>query len=143
MANLATINADLRGSTDFSGNQARTPTQGWINTVPLSSNMSVISKRSSGFKGSQSTKNIKENLYADYFVKDYIRKRNLILGLLSVEIEFLITWHNPLSVSEKHIPGEDTIAAWRYQPVAERTWKEMARLAWEISPDLAVFLPYR
>lgn len=141
LSTLTTINSDLRGSMDLS--QTRMTPTGWINTVPLNSNMSMISKRSSGFKGSQSTKNKEYAAAADFFVKDYVRKRNLILGLLASEIELLITWHNPLSSQENHIPGEDTIAAWRNQTYTDRTWKETARLAWEISPTLAVYLPCR
>lgn len=138
---LATTNSDLRASIDLS--QARATPTGYINPVPLSSNVSSISKRSSVFRGSQSTKNKDNSLCVDYFVKDYVRKRNLILGLLAAEIEFLITWHNPLSLPEIQIPGEEIIAAHRNQFVSEKTWKEMTRLAWEISPTLAIYLPSR
>ena len=136
------VSPDLRASSEFNQTRMNTPT-GWINTVPLNSNMSSISKRSSGFKGSQSTKNRENSIFADYFVKDYVRKRNLILSLLAIEIELLMTWHNPTASPEMAIPGEETIAKWRNQPFTERTWKETARLAWDISPTLAVFLPCR
>lgn len=123
-------------------NNARITPTGWINTVPLSSNVSTYSKRSSGFKGSQFNKN-KENNYADCFLKDYIRKRNLILSLLAVEVEFLITWYNPLNLPDLAIGGEESVQKWRTQPTNERNLKETARLAWNISPNLAVFLPSR
>lgn len=93
--------SDLRGSSEFATRS--TPT-GLINMVPIGSNLSTISKRSSGFKGSQSMKKDGSQA-ADFFVKDYVKKRNLILGLLSAEIEFLITWNNPMSLPENHIPG--------------------------------------
>ncbi|CAG2119996.1 unnamed protein product, partial [Medioppia subpectinata] len=83
------------------------------------------------------------SIFVDYFVKDYVRKRNLILSLLALEIELLMTWHNPTAAPEAIIQGEETISKWRNQPITERTWKETARLAWEISPTLAVFLPCR
>ena len=70
---------------------------------------------------------------ADLFVKDYIRKRNLILELLAVEIEFLLEWHNPLSRPELAVPGQENIAAWRSKTVTERTWRDTARLAWEVN----------
>ncbi|GAB6030041.1 hypothetical protein CHUAL_005725 [Chamberlinius hualienensis] len=109
---------------------------GWINTVPLSSNMSTISKRS-GHSGRKSNRN------ADTFVKDYLKKRNLILALLAREIDTLVTWYNPLSNAELHIPGEDTITMWLSQQVPERIWLDNARMAWDLSPSLAVHLPYR
>lgn len=130
----------LTNSAEF--NPTRTTPTGWINTVPLSSNMSTISKRSSGLRGSQNAGK-SGNLPPDFFVKDYFRKRNIILGLLAVEIEFLLTWHNPMSLPEFNIPGQENIATWREQQFNERQWKETARLAWEISPTLAVFLPCR
>ena len=136
------VSPDLRASSEFNQTRINTPT-GWMNTVPLNSNMSTYSKRSSGFKGSQYTKNRENSIFADYFVKDYVRKRNLILSLLAVEIEMLMTWHNPTASPEAAIPGEESIAKWRNQPITERTWKETARLAWEISPTLAVYLPLR
>ena len=138
------IGSDFRGSLDINLNQARiTPTGGWINTVPLSSNVSTISKRSSGLKGSHFIKGKEHGNFSDYFLKDYIRKRNLILSLLAIEIEFLITWYNPLSLPNLAINGEESILKWRNQPLNERNLKEIARLAWNISPSLAVFLPSR
>lgn len=130
------INSELRGSSDLS--QARTTPSGWINTVPLSSNLSTISRRSSGGRGSGRRDNNTE-----FFVKDYVKKRNLILGLLAVEIEFLITWYNPIGLAELHIPGEDVVASWRSQPTTDRVSREIARLAWDISPTLAVYLSRR
>lgn len=138
---LSSLNMDLKGSAEFAA-RTNTPT-GWINTVPLSSNMSTISKRSSGLKGSQSAKRENSSAAADVFVKDYVKKRNLILGLLSVDIEFFLTWNNPTGIPENHVHGEENIFAWRSQPVADRTWKDLTRLAWDISPTLAVYLPSR
>lgn len=138
------LNADQRSlSIDTNLNQSRiTPTGGWINTVPLSSNVSTISKRSSAFKGSH-YKNKENNGYLDCFLKDYIRKRNLVLSLLAIEIEFLISWYNPLNLSDLAIPGEETVLKWFNQPMNQRNLREIVRLAWNISPSLAVFLPCR
>lgn len=61
----------------------------------------------------------------------------------AVEIEFLVTWHNPHGRPEQAIPGEDNIATWRSKPNTERIWRDYAKLAWDISPTLAVFLPER
>lgn len=112
------------------------PATGWINTVPLAAvNTATLSKRSA--------RTTKRPPNTDVFVRSYMKKRNLILELLAVEIEFLIVWHNPGSRTELHVPGEDTIAAWRSKTVVDKTWRDYTRLAWEISPPLAVFLPVR
>lgn len=127
---LSAMHSDLRSTPgDFTR-----PATGWINTVPLSSSSNTLSKQSARSK---------RVVNADEFVKDYIKKRNLILELLAVEIEFLITWHNPLCHTEFQVPGENNIAAWRAKTVTERVWRDYARLAWDISPALAVFLPMR
>ncbi|KAF8787808.1 Phosphatidylinositol 4-kinase alpha like protein [Argiope bruennichi] len=129
------LSSEWRSSTELS--QTRAPPTGWMNTMPLSSNMSTISRRSSGGRSGR-----RDN-HSESFVKGYVKKRNLILGLLAVDIEFLITWHNPMSLQENSFPGEDVISTWRSQPMTDKTWKETARLAWEISPALAVYLPTR
>ena len=56
---------------------------GWINTVPLSSNVSTLSKRSN-----RSKKLVNPEIY----VKDYLKKRALILSLLAVEIQAIKVW---------------------------------------------------
>ncbi|XP_045467840.1 phosphatidylinositol 4-kinase alpha [Harmonia axyridis] len=112
-------------------------TSGWINTVPLSTSTNTLSKRSA-----KST-NTKRPQLADGFIKCYLKKRNLILELLAVEIEFLIAWHNPNSRTEWLIPGEDNIASWRAKTITEKQWHDYTRLAWDISPVLAVYLPTR
>jgi len=58
-------------------------------------------------------------------------------------VERLVTWYNPLSRSDLLIPGEEDIITWKTQNMTERQYREQARLAWEISPELAVFLPDR
>lgn len=108
---------------------------GWMNTVPLSASTNTLSKRAARTKRQQNT--------GDLFVKDYIRKRNLILDLLAVEIELLITWYNPTSRSELHFAGEETITQWKSKPVSEKVLRDITRLAWDLSPVLAVYLPTR
>ena len=134
----------LTGSMDLAV-RTTTPTTsyGWMNTVQISSNMS--SKRSASGYNSKTNINDKktETAAQEYFVKDYLRKRTLILSLLAVDIELMITWHNPLAIEGDKIPGEDVISNWKSQQVSERTWKDMVRLSWEISPALAVYLPDR
>jgi len=54
-----------------------------------------------------------------------------------------VTWYNPLARSDLLIPGEDDITTWRTQNITEKQYRDLARLAWDISPELAVFLPDR
>lgn len=48
-----------------------------------------------------------------------------------------------MSRPDLSIPGEGNIASWKAKPVTEKQWKDYTRLAWEISPVLAVYLPTR
>ena len=71
---------ELRGTGSTVGSSSSSAvTHGWINTVPLSAT-STLSKRTL-LSNKQQVKN------NDSYVKDYIRKRNLILDLL-VSIKF-------------------------------------------------------
>ncbi|XP_017062942.1 phosphatidylinositol 4-kinase alpha isoform X1 [Drosophila eugracilis] len=106
---------------------------GWYNTIPHST--STLSKRSNRSKRLQYQK--------DSYDKDYMKKRNLILELLAVELEFLITWYNPNCLPDLIVPGEEQITEWRNRPYKPNVWRDYARLAWCYNPALAVFLPQR
>lgn len=86
-------------------------------------------------------------------VKDYSKKRWLILSLLGVEIDMMTTWLSPLDADTPvslGVMGKEEgkqltdVAKWR-EDVQNRTqpkqWKEIANHAWDISATLAVFLP--
>lgn len=53
------------------------------------------------------------------------------------------TWYNPLGMSDMTIPDEELLTSWRNAPISEYTYREMVRMAWDISPALAVALPTR
>ena len=87
-------------------------------------------------------------------VKDYSRKRWLILSLLSVEIDMFVTWLCPLDLEYREVvAGQvgkeaakqlDEVIKRRDEvklKTGEKSWREYARDAWDISPTLAVFLP--
>ncbi|XP_063368926.1 phosphatidylinositol 4-kinase alpha isoform X2 [Cydia amplana] len=132
---------DARSSVN-SSDMGNRQTTGWINTVPMST--TTLSSGAGSIAGKRSNRSVKPPAKSqDTFVKDYVRRRNLILELMAVEIEFLVTWHNPHGRPEQAVPGEDNIATWRSKPNTERTWRDYAKLAWDISPTLAVFLPER
>ncbi|XP_041457096.1 phosphatidylinositol 4-kinase alpha-like [Lytechinus variegatus] len=134
---LGIIPADLRASNEYLNTRSSVVRpQGWMNTMPLSSNMSVVSKRSSVTR--------KSGEVGAKYAKEYMKRRNLILALLVNEIERLCCWCNPLDNPEVKLPGEELVANWRVQtPTNERTWRDFAHLAWEVSPHLACQLPVR
>ncbi|XP_040569252.1 phosphatidylinositol 4-kinase alpha isoform X2 [Lepeophtheirus salmonis] len=133
---------------------------GWMNTVPLASNggTNTLTKRS------VSRQQQRHFIANDSLVKDYTKKRWLILSLLSVEIETLVTNQNPLIETREALAslltnrdygttavgnvGRQYEDAMKFlddvrNRTTDKSWKENARNAWDVSPALAVFLPSR
>lgn len=97
-----------------------------------------------------------------------MKKRNLLLTLLvnvkqktnlmivphfffcyfkAFEIERLETFHNPLGRAELHFDQDtqSTYTNWKLydlNSITNKAWQEYGRLAWFISPDLAISLYY-
>ncbi|KAK3796327.1 hypothetical protein RRG08_021349 [Elysia crispata] len=125
---------------------------GWMNTFNSNSS-SIYSKRSNtapsvsdfdlvdSLKGASSTR--KGHVNENNLVKDYIRKRNIILCLVANMIDTLITWYNPLEIPEQKLPEEDLVYSWTRHSFTEKQWRDIANHSWELSPTLAVYLPFR
>ena len=61
----------------------------------------------------------------------------------AVEIDFLTVWYNPSFKPELIVAGEDNLSMWRAKTMTDKQWTDYTRLAWDISPVLAVYLPER
>ncbi|KAG7197176.1 hypothetical protein KM043_007256 [Ampulex compressa] len=131
--NTNTLSSIMSALAQTNNEYAKTPTSVYMNTVPMSISSNTLGKRSN-----RSKRVMKPNV----LMKDYIKKRNLILELLAVEIEMLLVWRDPGGRQELLPKNEAHIADWRSKAMNKR-WKEYTRLAWEISPVLAIFLPVR
>ncbi|CAG0914490.1 unnamed protein product [Notodromas monacha] len=122
---------------------------GWINTLPQSSTNS-LSRRSVGAKNVAAPPGAglnvwgsKKQVTADNYVKEFSKKRLLILALVAAEIDRLITWHNPLVLPELFIPDQDKVLNWRNTTVQDKIWKDLIKVAWDVNPALAVHLASR
>lgn len=122
----------------YETNRMQTPV-GWI-----PGNVSTLSKRSSVSRSLYMTKSKLGSNSADNLIKEYMKRRNLIISLVSMEIELMVTWYNPLNLPDLALDIDmESLTKWRSQQVTERNLKETVRLAWNISPSLAIFLPTR
>jgi phosphatidylinositol 4-kinase len=70
---------------DFS----RSSTNVWMNTMPMSTSSNTLGKRSNRSK---------RVVNVNVLTKDYIKKRNLILELLAVEIQMLLVSSNKYNI---------------------------------------------
>ncbi|CAF4667555.1 unnamed protein product [Rotaria socialis] len=124
-------------------------TSGWINALASGSAappglgaQSTLSRKSG-----TSAKNTDKSNDARILSRDLLKKRNLLLTLLAYEIERLETFHNPLGRPELQFDQDtqSTYTNWKLYDmngISNKAWQEYGRLAWLISPDLAVSLYY-
>uniref|UniRef100_A0A1I7XCJ4 HEAT repeat-containing protein 1 n=1 Tax=Heterorhabditis bacteriophora TaxID=37862 RepID=A0A1I7XCJ4_HETBA len=126
----------------------------YVNTLTLSQKTATISTRSNDTR--KVIQSGKPSQDVEKQVKTYLKRRNLILLLVKHcilivlliqgnEIDRLCAWLNPLGDSAE---GVTPVEQWMKSTLPDartesRVLKDNARLAWEISPELAVNLPTR
>ena len=58
-------------------------------------------------------------------------------------MDSLLTWHNPLEVPGRRLKDEETVSTWTRDNQSEKKWPSLIHNSWELSPTLAVYLPFR
>ncbi|CAF2620802.1 unnamed protein product [Rotaria sp. Silwood2] len=142
LSNEATDAASLYGTTRGGA------TTGWINALAGSTAGAVqgVSGQSTlSRKSGTSAKNTDKSNDVRILSRDLLKKRNLLLTLLAYEIERLETFHNPLGRTELQFDQDtqSTYTNWKLYDmngITNKAWQEYGRLAWFISPDLAISL---
>jgi phosphatidylinositol 4-kinase len=77
------------------------------------------------------------------FFRDYFKKRSLLLYLLSHELDHLFTFLNPFNAPNLSFERIEIAINHLKVVLGEKQWSENVRVAWSVSPALAVFLPQR
>jgi phosphatidylinositol 4-kinase len=77
------------------------------------------------------------------YLKDFSKKRSLLLQLISYELDHLYTFYNPLNCTNLSFERIDTAINHLKIQLTEKQWIENVKVAWTVSPTLAVFLPSR
>ncbi|VDK62135.1 unnamed protein product [Onchocerca ochengi] len=114
----------------------------WVTLVAAQGRATSLQKNALSADSSQSN----PNKHAEQQMKLYNRYRNLILIFVANEIERLSAWLNPLGEA---VGLEDSnIEQWRKSTFPEarteaKLLRENVRIAWQICPDLAVYMPSR
>ncbi|CAD6198558.1 unnamed protein product [Caenorhabditis auriculariae] len=117
------------------------PSSNYVNTLTLSQKSAAVSTRSGG-----KTVDGKLSQDGEKQVRIFMKRRNLILLLVANEIDRLCAWLHPLSLSQEEgaLPVEQWLKSTLMDARTEtRVLRDSAKLAWEISPELAVYLPTR
>uniref|UniRef100_A0A0N4ZV71 1-phosphatidylinositol 4-kinase n=1 Tax=Parastrongyloides trichosuri TaxID=131310 RepID=A0A0N4ZV71_PARTI len=137
-------------SQNFTWHNATNNNSSWANTITIVAAHNKTVARGSGLTEQRRDRTNKVNEY-DKIIKDSSRRRHLLLLLLCNEIERLSVWIQANQASIDPIPAEQTeqtIDVW-YKTTfpdartEQKTMRDVTKNAWEISPQMAVFLPTR
>ena len=144
----AVLPAEWRSIGNTSTWTAANSNSNWANTVGLIASQSKANLATRAVSVGPESGLRKKLIGTDRQLKDYLRRRNLILALLANEVQRLGAWQNPLNLPEKGIAEEAPLAAWLSTTFSdprteEKLLKESVRLSWDIAPPLAVHIPAR
>ncbi len=114
----------------------RTATNAWMNTLSKKNGSSVANPKFNLTDGVTS-------LQQQRFFREFIKKRNLLLYLISHELDHLYTYYNPFNLSSLAFERIDIVIAHMKISISEKQWTENVRVAWSVLPDVAVHLPLR
>lgn len=114
-------------------------------TTPSKYNPSNGSQQQQSTSSQQQDPNNKQQQRQFNYIRDYYRKRNLLLYLISHELDHLYTFHNPFNLTNLSLDRiEVALGHLKLEKEAtEKHWVENVRCAWSVSPALAIFLPSR
>ena len=87
-----------------------------------------------------------QHRYQQFFLKllkEFSKKRGLILYLLSHELDHLYTFHNPFNLSNLSLDRIETATAHLKVALNEKQWIDNVKITWSVNPALSIFLLYR
>ncbi|CAF0782495.1 unnamed protein product [Brachionus calyciflorus] len=87
-----------------------------------------------------------QQLYQQIIIKlfvDFTKKRNLLLYLLSHELDHLYTYHNPFNSPNLSFERIDTAIAHLKVTSPEKQWIDNIKVTWSVNPALTINLPNR
>ena len=113
----------------------------WLNTLSKKSNVS-------GSHVTKATGMDTSNMQQQRIHREYMRKRNLLAYLISHELDHLYTFHNPFNLQASAInhiesPLSHLKTSDKQEKIPEKQWIDNVRLAWAVSPALAIQLSLR
>lgn len=118
-----------------------------VNNTNCNNTLSSNKRSGTGTLNNQTQKSISkltvDSSQQQRYFKDYWKKRNLLLSLLSHELDRLYTFNNPFNLANLSFDRIDKATERLKFATADKQWVDHVRVAWSISPALAVFLPNR
>ncbi|CAF3354648.1 unnamed protein product [Rotaria socialis] len=141
------MNGHHNNDVSDSSSKAGAPS-GWINSLAGGGGAAAGAVGQSTLsRKSGSAKHTEKSHDGRILSRDLLKKRNLLLTLLASEIERLETFHNPLGRADLQIDHntQSTYTNWKVYDmngISNKAWREYGRVAWLISPDLAITLYY-
>uniref|UniRef100_A0AC35TLJ8 1-phosphatidylinositol 4-kinase n=1 Tax=Rhabditophanes sp. KR3021 TaxID=114890 RepID=A0AC35TLJ8_9BILA len=123
----------------------------WANTITIVAAHNKTAARSATLMGDQRQNRSPKNQDVDKVIKECMRRRHLLLLLLSNEIERISVWlqaNNGFIDPAPTDPQEQSIDIWFKAAfpdgrINNRSIKDITKNAWDISPQLAIYLPTR